>query len=110
MRGAGLAIPRGTTGLPWPNRVLGTPDTWPRSFEVKGIVGHQNVTATWCDGVLHMSEELFDRAEVVVALQECFALPSGEAVIGASLDAPLAALLTLMRACDSVEGVVFGPD
>lgn len=74
-------------------------------FHLQGVVDGIRVTAEWTDGRVVGSEALLQRADLVVRLGETFGGADG-AVVDAGLDGgPTRALLTCMRACDSIEGV-----
>jgi hypothetical protein len=80
-----------------------------RFFVLHGGVEGNPVKAWWLAGTLTTSRELRDRAELLVHLDERFELGPGDLSIAAALDDPLAALLTLVRACDRIRSVLVGP-
>jgi hypothetical protein len=92
------------------SRVLRRRDgCWPRFFALQGRVGEHSVRASWSRGHLLASRELLRRAEMLVDLNERFVSESGRPMVEASLDDPVAALLTLIRSCDDVKLVTLGP-
>ncbi len=80
-----------------------------RYFVLHGDVAGQQVRAVWSRGALMATAELRRRGDVVVALGERFEVPDTDRTIAADLTRPAAALLTMIRACDRVHDVAFGP-
>lgn len=81
----------------------------PRYFVVRGGLDGEPVRAVWTRRGLLASRTLQRRGELLVSMGERFEAPERGAVVAADLGQPLPALLTLLRACDRVENVVFGP-
>ena len=81
----------------------------PRFFVVHGEVEQTRVHASWFRGKLLGTPLLLDRGEILVKLGERFENESGGIAVDADLGTPLAAMLTLVRACDRVVSVRFGP-
>jgi hypothetical protein len=79
------------------------------SFHLVGIVDRQTVQAT-CDGrSLRCDQELWDRGQVVAAMGDEFSdTASGRRLRAGTKGPPLAIMLTLMRACDTVVGAEIG--
>ena len=75
--------------------------------ELEGHLDGQPVHAiVYTDGVTHADSRLLDRADILVRLGELF---GDDGQVEASLDhTPLAATLTLMRACDRVTSLRMG--
>lgn len=80
----------------------------PRYFVVHGEVDGRPARAVWSRFGLLATEALARRGAVLVAIGEEFADPRGSS-IRADLSQPAPALLTLVRACDRVSFVQFGP-
>jgi|SRR5579884_2547997 len=80
-----------------------------RFFALLGEVDGQPVRATWLRGSLAASSALMRRAELLVAMDEVFETDDPATVVRADLRTALAAMLTLIRACDRVRSVRFGP-
>jgi hypothetical protein len=78
-----------------------------RYFIVRGEVEGYRVRAVWSRGHLTTSPLLQQRADVLVALGDEFL--SGDAGFAAELSHALPAMLTLIRSCDRVDSVEFGP-
>lgn len=81
----------------------------PRYFVLRGGLDDERVRAVWSRGGLVVSESLRRRGELLVSMGEEFEDPDRGVVVRAALDDSLPAMLTLLRACDRVESVVFGP-
>ena len=81
----------------------------PRFFVVRGKVDGVGVRASWFRGSLTASDSLLDRGELLVKLGEHFVDNASGLTVEADLGTPLAAMLTLVRACDQVVSVRFGP-
>ena len=79
------------------------------SFHLVGTVDRQTVQAT-CDGRnLRCDQELWHRAQVVAALGDEFRdTTSGRRLQACTEGPPLAIMLTLMRACDTIVGAEIG--
>jgi hypothetical protein len=76
----------------------------PSWFRVTGWVDGEPVQVVWSRGRYHCGKALLDRAALVVAMGDEFT-DGAERRITATLDDPLAALLTFIRACDKIEHV-----
>lgn len=81
----------------------------PRFFVLHGSVENRSVRASWFRGHLLASPTLRLRADMLVDLGERFVSEPGAPEVVASLSAPGAALLTLVRSCDHVKLVKLGP-
>lgn len=90
-------------------RVLRGPTAWPRVFVVRGEVEGRPVRAAWCRDSLVCSNALLKRASLLVAMGEEFGDGSSGERVSASLEQPIPAMLTFMRACDHVRTIQFGP-
>lgn len=100
---------RSRTLLEATNRFRGEGRDWPRFFVLHGRLDAQPVKACWFCGSLLATPVLRARAELLVALGESFNADSESPTVEADLDRPLAAMLTLIRACDQVKDARFGP-
>jgi hypothetical protein len=67
------------------------------TFRITGQVGPLPVTATWRDGYLTADAELLEAADDLIAGGYVFESGDGQFHVAASLDDPLAALLTMIR-------------
>ena len=104
-------IDRATTAMHAARQAVGaaTSGSSPRYFVVRGEVDGEPVRALWWRGTLLATGDLASRAELIVGMGERFDAPGHDTSVEASLDEPLAAMLTFVRACDRVHQVVFGP-
>ncbi|HZU78679.1 MAG TPA: hypothetical protein VE991_02085 [Acidimicrobiales bacterium] len=82
---------------------------WPRFFALHGSIGGRRVRASWCRGHLVASEELRAMGDVLVAMGEQFTTEDHRHHVAADLTRALPAMLTLLRACERVQDVRFGP-
>ena len=82
---------------------------YPRWFVVEGVVDGTVTRARWYRGRLMLPSSWAARAALVVALGERYEVPERDDGVVASLDEPLPALLTVLRACDRPQRVSFGP-
>lgn len=82
---------------------------WPRFFTVHGEIDGRFVQASWYRTLLGASDELMARAQLIVSVGDHFGEHGSGSHVIASLDEPLPALLTFIRACDQTHKVVFGP-
>lgn len=79
----------------------------PRYFVVHGEIDGTTEWARWSHGTLSVSEPLRQRAHMLIGLNEVF--DGGQSVIEADLESAFPALLTLIRSCDEVKDLRFGP-
>lgn len=70
-------------------------------FRLSGYIGAQQVSAEWRDGYLSADEELMDVADRLVATGEQVGL-DGLPAITASMDDPIALVLTLAQCFDRI--------
>jgi hypothetical protein len=83
---------------------------WPRYFVVHGSLDGSRVRASWFRGSLQATSLLRSRAELLVAMGESFRVDNEHGpVVVAALDDSLAAMLTIVRACDRIDAVSLGP-
>lgn len=82
---------------------------FPRWFAIAGQVGEFEVRARWACSQLWLSPRLQDRAEAIVRRGERFVVPGTDEVVSAGLDSSIGAMLTLLRACDRIVDLGFGP-
>jgi hypothetical protein len=80
-----------------------------RFFVLDGEVDGIPVKGRWLAGSLLATQRLRQRAELLVQLEERFEVDLGGTAVPAGLTEPLAALLTLVRACDRIRSVLIGP-
>jgi hypothetical protein len=77
-----------------------------RAFHVKGLVDGVPAHASWSERGLECSPALFERMEIVVALEDTFDPGGDRPVVQASLHGPLKAVLpTIIRAFSSVASI-----
>jgi len=103
------AVQRFSRELVEASRAMRFDPTWPRYFVIHGRVDGQRVRASWFRNTLHAGRLIRQRAQVVIGMGETFHIHDEGPIVVASLVDPLAAMLTLIRSCDSLDDATFGP-
>ncbi|HZD66118.1 MAG TPA: hypothetical protein VE152_08480 [Acidimicrobiales bacterium] len=102
----GVDEPPAQAELPTEAVEVGEPQGWASplmGFHLEGLVDDHPVAAHWEEGSLTVDPVLLARARTVVGLGEAFGGDDDLPAVTAALDgSPLAAFLTLMRACSRV--------
>jgi hypothetical protein len=71
-------------------------------FKLVGRIDRSTMSATWSSGYLMTDGELIERADLLVAMGETFAVAKNQLRVAAGLGDSVAAALTLIRSFDEV--------